>query len=58
MKKILTLLVILMCFGGAVMAQSDSDVIVLHNTTWDKNAHAGFKELIIPSAGSTLQGFM
>ena len=60
MKKRLRLLLTIVgiLIFKTTFCQSDSDVIVLHNTTWDKNAHAGFKELIIPSAGSTLQGFM
>ncbi len=60
MKKhlslLLTIIGITLC--TAVFAQSDNDVIVLHNLTWDKNAKAGFRELIIPSAQSKLQGFM
>ena len=58
MKKCLFLLLIVLGVRNVALSQSDNDVIVLHNLTWDKNAKAGFRELIIPSAQSKLQGFM
>jgi len=57
MKKLLLTAFIALAFLPA-FAQSDKDEIVLHNLTWDAAAPAGFTELVIPSAGSLLQGFM
>jgi pimeloyl-ACP methyl ester carboxylesterase len=58
MKKLMIILLVVTGAYGAAWAQSDADIIVMHNLTWDKNAPAGFAELVIPSAGSKLQGFM
>jgi len=58
MKKCIILILIVLGVRNVALSQSDNDVIVLHNLTWDKNAKAGFRELIIPSAQSKLQGFM
>src|ERR1700748_3985864 len=60
MKKIIIPIVALLIAFAYLpaFAQSDKDEIVLHNLTWDASAPAGFEELIIPSGGSLLQGFM
>jgi pimeloyl-ACP methyl ester carboxylesterase len=58
MKKLIVLCLVVICALGRAFAQSDDDVIVLHNLKWDPKSPAGFAELVIPSAGSHLQGFM
>jgi pimeloyl-ACP methyl ester carboxylesterase len=60
MKKLLSTVasVLIILAYLPAFAQSDKDEIVLHNTTWDPAAPAGFAELVIPSGGSKLQGFM